>query len=373
MLLKRKQIEQREKETLAPYASCSADSRGRAYLEKEDDFRTCFQRDRDRIIHSKAFRRLKGKTQVFVAHYGDHYRSRLAHSMEVAQLSRDIARALNLNEDLAEAIALAHDLGHTPFGHAGEEEMDRLLRPFGECFEHNRQSRRIVEEFEEKNPDYPGLNLTFEVREGLSKHNTSYDRPSPEDNLMPSIEAQIVNVADEIAYMNHDVDDGLRAKIFKPKDLENIFIWRQAKRKIRQDQHFDTWIIGMISSLISIMAADLANNTSRTICMRKIRNADDIGKKNVMAAGFSKQMQRSTNELKNFLFRKFYQSPGVARYNRKGKRIIRSLFRRLLARPQLLPVKFRNRLENERAPIVIKDYIAGMTDNFAIELYKKYC
>ncbi|MFH1012856.1 MAG: dNTP triphosphohydrolase, partial [Candidatus Peregrinibacteria bacterium] len=232
MIFFREQIEAREKEILAPYAAFSVDSRGREHPESEDPYRTCFQRDRDRVIHSKAFRRLRGKTQVLVAGFGDHYRSRLAHSMEVAQIARAICRSLGLNEDLAEAVSLAHDLGHAPFGHAGQDEMNAILQEYGSRFEHNEQSRRIVELLEHKSPDYPGLNLSFEVRDGLIKHRTFYDNPPVTDTLMPSLEAQVANAADEIAYLNHDIDDGLRSGVLTLEAFDGLKLWESAKANV---------------------------------------------------------------------------------------------------------------------------------------------
>ncbi len=369
MLFTREQVEQREKKTLAPYAAFAVESRGRAYPEPEDPYRTCFQRDRDRVIHSKAFRRLKGKTQVFVAHYGDHYRSRLDHSMEVAQLSRDIARMLNLNEDLAETIGLAHDLGHTPFGHAGQDEMNTLLEEYGDRFEHNEQSRRIVEFFEEKKPDHSGLNLSFEVLDGLIKHRTTYDRPQTTDTLMPSIEAQLVNIADEIAYMNHDIDDGLRAKILQIKDLQKLPLWQHAEKGVDKSIPFDLWVMAMISSLIKLMVNDLAENTNALIRGKKIKRLDDVYGTPDPLSAFSAPMQGWTEELKTFLFKNFYQSPSVAEYNKKGKAVIRLLFQKLMKDPKLLPEKFQERLAIEKSHVVVKDYIAGMTDNFALVLH----
>ena len=371
MLLRRKQVEEREKKTLAPYAVKSAESRGREYDEPEDPYRTCFQRDRDRVIHSKAFRRLKGKTQVFVAHYGDHYRSRLTHSMEVAQLSRDLARMLNLNEDLAETIALAHDLGHTPFGHAGQEVMNELMEEYGEGFEHNVQSRRVVEFLEEKSPHFRGLNLTFEVRDGLIKHYTAFDKPESKDSHMPSTEAQIVNVADEIAYLNHDIDDGLRSGILKMEDLEGLAIWKKTKKKIDQNLSSPFLISAMISSLISLMVNDLAENTNYLIEKANIRNLDDIYQAKKMLSAFSDTIHRDSTELKDFLFKNFYQSSGVAEYNKKGKEVIRSLFKRMMEDQTLLPEKIQENPHNEEMYILVKDYIAGMTDRFALDLYDK--
>lgn len=360
MLLKREEIEEREKKILAPYAVKSSESRGREYEEPKDTYRTCFQRDRDRVIHCKSFRRLKGKTQVFVAHYGDHYRSRLTHTMEVAQLSRDIARMLNLNEDLAETIALAHDLGHTPFGHAGQETMNELLQEYGGCFEHNEQSRRIVERLEEKKPDYPGINLTFEVRDGLIKHRTYYDHPSPTDTLMPSLEAQVVNAADEIAYLNHDVDDGLRAGILKKEDLNELAIYQYVKNAGGQN-----------SNLMSLMVNDLAENTNQLIQESGVKSVDQVYKTKQPLSAFSNAFNKDCIELKNFLYKYFYQFSGVYEYNLKGQDVIRFLFKKLLEDPTLLPEKIRRNPYNEKVYILVKDYVAGMTDRFALNLYQK--
>lgn len=371
MLLKRKQAEEREKAVLAGYAAFSGESRGRAYAEPEDPFRTAFQRDRDRIIHSKAFRRLKGKTQVFVAHYGDHYRSRLAHSMEVAQLSRDVARMLNLNEDLAEAIGLAHDLGHTPFAHAGQDEMHRIMQQYGGRFEHNEQSRRVVDVLEDKKPEYQGLNLTFEVRDGLIKHRTTFDQPEMLDTLMPSIEAQIVNVADEIAYMNHDIDDGLRSGILHFDDMDHLALWQQAKTRIDLSLSLEYRIPAMISALISLMVDDLANNTNHNIEQFGIHVIEDVYKTSESIGCFSPAMVMKADELKQYLFDHFYTSPGVAEYNLKGQEVIHFLFDAFYKKPELLPEKLQELLPDEPKHVVVKDYIAGMTDNFALELYSK--
>ena len=369
MLLTRQQFEEQEGRALASYAIKSTQSKGRQYPESDDPYRTCFQRDRDRIIHTKAFRRLKGKTQVFVAHYGDHYRSRLVHSMEVAQLSRDMARTLNLNEDLTEAIALAHDLGHTPFGHAGQDEMHVLMQEYGDRFEHNEQSRRIVEILEQKHVEHPGLNLSFEVIDGLIKHRTTYDNPLSESSAMPSLEAQLVNMADEIAYKNHDIDDGLRSGILNPDVLESLKLWRLAKTKTRSDLPFELWEMGMISSLVTLMADDLLHNTDRLIQEHSIQTAADVCKTDTSLCCFSDGMRRMNDELKHCLYQNFYQSPGVAEYNDKEKRVIRLLFESFMKTPTLLPDKIRTFTESEPLHVVVKDYIAGMTDNFALGLY----
>lgn len=355
---------------LAPYAVKSLETRGRAYDEPEDPYRTCFQRDRDRVIHSKAFRRLRGKTQVFVAHYGDHYRSRLAHSMEVAQLSRDIVRMLNLNEDLAETIGLAHDLGHTPFGHAGQHAMDEMMETYGEGFEHNEQSRRVVEFLEVKKPLYRGLNLSFEVLDGLIKHRTTYDNPKSPDTLMPSLEAQIVNIADEIAYQNHDIDDGLRSGILDLKSLDHLSIWKRVKEMIDPGLPEHYLITAMISELMTVMVTDLAENTDRLVKKYKIESVEQINQSRYPLAEFSKDIRRESDQLKQFLFRNFYHSPGVAEYNEHGKEVIKFLFKTFMKDESSLPKKIRNNPYSEKIHILVKDYIAGMTDQFALDLYE---
>ncbi len=369
MLIDRKKAEELEVKTLATYAAFSKESRGREFEEKEDEIRTCFQRDRDRVIHSRAFRRLRGKTQVFVADYGDHYRSRLAHSMEVAQLSRDIARMLGLNEDLAETIGLAHDLGHTPFGHAGQDEMHEIMQEYGARFEHNEQSLRIVDHLEDKKPEYKGLNLSFEVRDGLIKHRTTFDNPEITDTLMPSVEAQIVNLADEIAYMNHDIDDGLRSGILKLEDFDELAIWEQVKEHDDPKKAMRYRISIAISSLISYMIDDLAKETSGLIDSHGIKTIEDVYKTAEGVSRFSEKVFRETQQLKHFLYEHFYQSPGVAEYNEQGKEVIRFLFEKLYNDPALLPEN--HKPGKEELHIVVKDYIAGMTDNFALELYEK--
>ncbi|MFH0838094.1 MAG: deoxyguanosinetriphosphate triphosphohydrolase [Patescibacteria group bacterium] len=371
MIIKREDLEGQELELLAPYAVRSAESKGRSYSEKEDPYRTCFQRDRDRIIHCKAFRRLNGKTQVFIAGYGDHYRSRLTHSMEVAQFGRDVARMLNLNQDLAEAIGLAHDLGHTPFGHAGQEALNEIMETFGSHFEHNEQSFKVVHELERKSDEYKGLNLSFEVLDGLLKHRTRYDRPAAFDHLMPSLEAQVVNTADEIAYQSHDIDDGLRSGILSDKALMKLAICKCAtaeKRlsgdsKIRQHQ--------IVTSIMSLMVNDLAGNTNRKIKKLGIRMVEDIYAHDGQVALFSDEVYHMAVQLKDYLFDHFYNAREVMKYNEEGKKVITGLFRTLYKNPEHLPEKYRAQTENEERYVVIKDYVAGMTDSFAMDLYNK--
>lgn len=369
MIIKREDIEGQELQLLAPYAVKSAESKGRAFTEKEDPYRTCFQRDRDRIIHCKAFRRLNGKTQVFISGYGDHYRSRLTHSMEVAQFSRDIARMLNLNQDLAEAIGLAHDLGHTPFGHAGQEAMNEVLSEYGAHFEHNEQSFHVVHELERKSDDYRGLNLSFEVLDGLLKHRTRYDRPESFDHFMPSLEAQVVNVADEIAYQSHDIDDGLRSGILTTDGLAHLEIWQAAcagkkcskTPEIRQHQ--------MVTGIMGLLVKDLALNTNENVREKGFTSVDAIYSYPHALAQFSEKVGKMAEQLKDYLYTHFYNASEVVKYNEKGKKLIICLFRNFYKKPELLPESYRARLEHEEKHMVIKDYIAGMTDSYALDVH----
>jgi dGTPase len=371
MIIKRENLEGQELQLLAPYAVKSSESKGRSFSEKEDPYRTCFQRDRDRIIHCKAFRRLNGKTQVFIAGYGDHYRSRLTHSMEVAQFGRDIARMLNLNQDLAEAIGLAHDLGHTPFGHAGQDAMNEVMETYGSHFEHNEQSFRVVHELELKSDEYKGLNLSFEVLDGLLKHRTRYDQPECFDHLMPSLEAQIVNIADEIAYQSHDIDDGLRSGILSSAEMMHLDIWKYAASDKRPSKLPKVQTYQMVTSIMSLLVNDLASNTSKKVKKAGIDSVEDIYKHESQIAQFSGKVSRMAVQLKDYLYTNFYNAKEVMRYNEKGKRVISGLFQAIHEKPENLPEKYRAELEGEERHIVVKDYIAGMTDSYAMDIYAK--
>jgi len=371
MILKREVLEAQELRLLAPYAVKSVDSKGRSFNEKEDEFRTCFQRDRDRVIHSKSFRRLNGKTQVFMSGYGDHYRSRLTHSMEVAQFSRDIARMLNLNQDLAEAIALAHDLGHTPFGHAGQDAMNEVMQKYNSRFEHNEQSFKMVSELENKSDDYLGLNLSFEVLDGLLKHRTRYDLPENFDNFMPSLEAQIVNIADEIAYQSHDIDDGLRSGILTVDGMASLDIWKMVTDKSQQSDIQEIQRYHWVTSLMSILVNDLAKSTNRVVEQAGIGSVKDVYNHSLQLAQFSQEIYDMSAELKDYLYANFYNASEVMKYNNQGKEVITKLFQKLYNHPENLPEKYQNKLDKEEKHIVARDYIAGMTDNFAMELLKK--
>jgi len=364
MILTRIDLENIEQQTLAPYATINKLSQGRIYQETQDPYRLDFQRDRDRIIHSHAFRRLKDKTQVFVAHYGDHYRNRLTHSLEVAQLSRDIARNLGVNEDLCETIALAHDLGHTPFGHAGELTFANILKKFNDTFEHNEQSKRIVTILEKKNPNYLGLNLTKEVLDGLAKHQTIYDQQGLIVQGSLSIEAQIVNICDEIAYHNHDIDDSIRAGILKIEDLMQIELFKQAYQNISATtpNHLITRM--SVSALIKIMVNDLYQETEKHILQENIKSLKDVHQSKTMLVSFSKEMKEKIMPLQKLLNNNFYHHPKVRKQSERGQKIIEFLFDLYLSHPPLELTKMSHD-KNEPLHITIKDYIAGMTDAFA--------
>ncbi len=367
-----------ERPDLASFAARSDRSMGRRYPEEFKDGRPNFERDRDRIIHSAAFRRLESKTQVFVNHEGDYYRTRLTHSLEVAQIAKGIARRLKLNEDLTESIALAHDLGHTPFGHTGEETLNELMKDHG-GFEHNRQSLRVVEELEDKYPYFKGLNLTWETREGLIKHPPF---PLQDDGgwleylpeLSPTLEAQIIPLADEIAYSNHDIDDGLKARFIDRNALLEIELWREMYEKVarkypgldERKMKYQT-----ISHMIGFLIADLVETTLTRIESMGIEGIEDVRKTREQIVSFSNETRRKNKVLKAFLHKKLYRHYKVERMRIKAKRYLALIFETYLKNSLLLPLKHQERMEEESKERVICDYIAGMTDRFTLDEYKK--
>ncbi|HEX9750315.1 MAG TPA: deoxyguanosinetriphosphate triphosphohydrolase [candidate division Zixibacteria bacterium] len=377
-------LHEREQRAWAPYAATSAQSLGRVHPDPPHPYRTAFQRDRERIIHSAAFRRLEYKTQVFVNHEGDNYRTRLTHTIEVAQIARSIARALALNEDLAESVALAHDLGHTPFGHAGEEALDARMKQDG-GFSHNRQSLRVVDVLERRYPHFRGLNLSFEVREGIVKHETIYDRPDAagfHPEWKPTLEAQLVNYADEIAYNSHDLDDGLRGRVFDPVDLEGIALWDELLAEAtRAEPDLDVKLRRhqIIRLLINRQVTDLVDFTTSRIKALEIKSLDDVRAANEMPARFSPEFAKKLSGLKQFLFEKMYRHYRIVRMARKADRIIGGLFDAYTQEPTQLPPNYRVRLQEASSdpvdPRVIRqvvcDYIAGMTDRYAMLEYRK--
>ena len=362
---------------LALYAIKGSETRGRRFPEPEHPFRSPFQRDRDRIIHSNAFRRLEYKTQVFVFHEGDHYRTRLTHTIEVAQISRTIARALGLNEDVSEAISLAHDLGHPPFGHTGEKSLNKLMKGSG-GFEHNAHSLKIVEELERRYPGFNGLNLTWEVREGIVKHNSEHDRPGLSEDfemdLRPCLEAQIVDIADEIAYNNHDIDDGLSSELIEAEKLMEVELWRTGFEEVKElypDEEPKILKYQTIKKIINSQVTDLVDTIKSVIEDESIASVDDIRKRERRIARFSPEMDKMNGELKRFLKKNLYYHHRVLRMADKATRIIGRLFETYMNEPRTLPPK--NYLDIERVgkERAICNHIAGMTDRFALDEYKK--
>lgn len=372
----REAFEAIEEKNLAPYASKCKLSQGREYEEAEHPYRSCFQRDRDRIIHSKAFRRLEYKTQVFVYHEGDHYRTRLTHTLEVAQISRSIARMLRLQEDLAEAICLAHDLGHPPFGHSGQDVMNELMKEKG-GFEHNRQSLRIVTVLEHRYPQFYGLNLSYEVLEGISKHFTDYDLPQGrlfKREGQPSLEAQVANLSDEIAYNHHDLDDGIRSGMISLKQLEEIEIWqevyestepqlKEANPEVRRHQ--------TIRQLINRVVTDLIQQTHENLEKNGIDSLKKVHDFPKPLVSFSPEIQKQVTQLKRFLFKNMYRHYRVERMADKAGRILQDLFKAYLNNPKILPPSVFSQNPSEEPQRAICDYIAGMTDRYALEEHQK--
>ena len=367
----RQELEALERQNLAPYAQLSADTRGRKHREPPPEWRTEYQRDRDRVIHSRAFRRLEYKTQVFLNGTGDHLRTRLTHTMEVAAISRNIARALKLNEDLAETIALAHDLGHSPFGHKGETVLNRLMKEFG-GFEHNRQSLRIVEELEQRYPRFSGLNLTWEVREGLAKHSPTRPPPGKGPGLAaksPSLEAQVADLADEITYYSHDLDDGLDSGLLSEKQLNrHVRLWRQATKTVESEygqlaDECRRYII--IRCITDLQVKDVVTTTEELIREVGVDSADDVRLQPRRLVRYSPQRRALNQELRKFLYQNLYYNPVVNEPHLRSRRLLEELFHRYLHDHQLIGGLAQKRARRDGWPRAICDYLAGMTDRYA--------
>ncbi len=381
MMFTRQILEEREAASLAPYGCQSRLSRGRAYgPDPEPEDRTAFQRDRDRILHTTAFRRLEYKTQVFVNYEGDYYRTRLTHTLEVAQIGRTVARSLGANEDLVEAICLAHDLGHPPFGHSGEATLNRLMVDHG-GFDHNRQSFRIVTELEQRYPNWPGLNLTWETREGIVKHETEYDIADAgefEPNKRGHLEAQIANIADEMAYTAHDLDDGLRSGLLAFGDLANLALIRRLRASLglpmdtvmlRAGQIDDMTRHRVIRRLIGIEVDDLLRATTQRIVDAGIDSVEALQMQPRNVIGSSAELAGENRELKSYLFQNMYRHYRVARMEAKADRVLTELFNTYIGRPEQLPPAVRERADDDvdRLYRAVCDYLAGMTDRFALD------
>ena len=375
MYSSRTQLENIEDQILAPYGVRSKLSRGRSHPENEPEYRTAFQRDRDRILHTTAFRRLEYKTQVFINYEGDYYRTRLTHTLEVAQIGRTIARALGANEDLVEAVCLAHDLGHPPFGHSGETALARLMVDKG-GFDHNKQSVRIVTQLERRYPDFPGLNLTWEVREGIVKHESEYDVADARDydvELRGHLEAQITNAADELAYTAHDLDDGLRSGMITPYMLGGITLWEILTESIgwRADELDDLNRHRLIRRLIGMEVTDLIEATFDRLRDSNVKSVGELQRLPYNVIGFSEDMHRRNRQLKDFLYLNLYRHHRVVRMQVKAERLISDLFTSYCAEPAILPRHVQEQLESRGLERTITDYIAGMTDRFAVEEHQK--
>jgi len=371
----RQQLEAHEDHILAPYGMHSRDSQGRAYPDKEPSYRTRFQRDRDRILHTSAFRRLEYKTQVFINFEGDYFRTRLTHTLEVTQIGRSIARALGANEDLVEAVCLAHDLGHAAFGHSGELTLNSLMADYG-GFDHNRQSLRIITELEQRYPHFPGLNLTWEVREGVVKHETEYDisdASAYEPELRGNLEAQIANVADELAYTTHDLDDGLRSGMITPADLAGLELWKLLLDSVGWDGQGqdDLTRHRLIRRLIGLLVSDVLEATDKRIAASQAHSARDLQKLDHNVIGYTDDMQRRNTELKKFLFKKLYNHPRVVRMAEKASRVLSDIFNAYLKAPAMLPYDFQALVKERGLQRTVCDYLAGMTDRYAIQEYGK--
>lgn len=373
----RQELEQEERQFLAPYAQFSGDTRGRKYSEAPPVWRTQYQRDRDRVIHSRAFRRLEYKTQVFLNGTGDHLRTRLTHTIEVAAISRNISSALRLNTDLAETIALAHDLGHSPFGHKGETVLARLMKGKG-GFEHNQHSLRIVEELEEKYPNFPGLNLSWEVREGLAKHQTAYDRPERRKDFRAkntSLEAQIANLSDEITYYSHDLDDGLDSNLLSEKELaRNVRVWAQAARAVKK-QHGDLpdecrrYFI--IRTIIDLQIRDVVQTSEHQIQAAGVQSADDVRRFPKALIQYSADRRKLNQELRKYLYRNLYYNPVVHQPNLRAVKMLGELFRHFLKHPGEIGDSSQRRLKKIGRHRAVCDYLAGMTDRYAMMEFER--
>lgn len=363
-----------EDEVLAPYAMRTRRSRGRRHPEEPHPFRTLYQRDRDRIVHSTAFRRLMYKTQVLVTQTNDHHRTRLTHTLEVAQISRTIARQLGLNEDLTEAIALAHDLGHPPFGHAGEQALDECMAAQG-GFEHNRHGLRIVEVLEYRYADFPGLNLSWEVLEAMAMHSKRADAADVRDYLgagQPLLEAQVVDAADSLAYDTHDLDDALSTGLLAPADLDEVEFWRRAVERVRQQHR----AIGplqfqptVVRALIDWQVSDLLEHTRQRLHQERVVTVDDVRRARGPLVGPGPEVRALKAGLEEFLHRRVYRHHRVQRMAAKGQRILRALFAEFCRVPELLPERYSKRVRGGQPERTVCDYLAGMTDRYAQDEY----
>jgi dGTPase len=368
---------------LADYAVRVENSRGRRHPEPQHPYRNDFQRDRDRVVHARAFRRLEAKTQVFTRRYSDHFRNRLTHTIEVAQISRTIAAQLGLNSDLVEALALVHDLGHPPFGHSGEKALDTAMRQHGLSFDHNLHALRIVEDFELRYAAFRGLNLTFEVREGIIKHSHDYDiKEHPElaeyllDQRSP-LEAQLIDLTDEIAYNTADLDDGYEARLLTVEQIADnvdLFARHYSEMKSRYPNAAEKLVFNEAMKVIfNGFVGDLITNTMRRVKVAGVNSLEDVRRHPERLAAFSSEVEEQRRRLKDFLYENLYYSPALAEEKEDAERITGELFAHWMEEPDDLPRNYREKAAQEPLPRVICDYIAGMTDPFIYQQYEKYC
>jgi dGTPase len=375
MLFTREVLEEQEDRNLAPYAIRSKNSQGRQFPQEEPPYRTCFQRDRDRILHTTAFRRLEYKTQVFFNFEGDYYRTRLTHTLEVTQIGRTIARALGANEDLVEAVCMAHDLGHPPFGHSGETTLARMMKDHG-GFDHNKHSLRIVTQLEKRYPDFDGLNLSWEVLEGIVKHETEYDQSDARDynpDVRGSLEAQITNAADEMAYTAHDLDDGLRSGMITEDMLSGIELWEilLGTLGIRNVDLDDLTRHRIIRKLIGMEVTSVVNHTAETLRQSSVTSVKELQSLNYNVVGFDEDMTQRNRQLKDFLYRNLYRHYRVMRMQTKAEATLTRIFQMYIAEPSVLPTHIQQLVAERGLERAVCDYIAGMTDRFAVDEYKR--
>jgi dGTPase len=366
---------------LAPYAMDVSRSRGRRFSESQHPYRHDYARDRDRVIHSRAFRRLEAKTQVFTTRYSDHFRNRLTHTLEVAQIARTVAGALGLNTDLAEALALVHDIGHPPFGHAGEKRLDDLLRPYGGRFNHNLHALRIVEQFEQRYLDFPGLNLTFEVREGIIKHSRDYSaKEFPELaeyllDLRPPLEAQLIDAVDEIAYNTADLDDGFEAHLIELDVIRSrVSIFAQAYAQVERrapEGRAKLMFNESLKLVLDRLVTDLITATRERVSEAGVASVEDIRRTPSRLAGFSAEAARLNGELKRFLFTHLYDNPAIVEDRERSVDALEELFRYYLQDPAAMPPYYAELAHHEPAHRVVCDYIAGMTDHFLLRQHRE--
>ncbi len=367
--------------SLASYAMDPGGSRGRRFPEPPHAYRNDYARDRDRIVHSRAFRRLEAKTQVFTTRFSDHFRNRLTHTLEVAQIARTVAGALALNTDLAEALALVHDIGHPPFGHAGEHKLDELLRPYGARFDHNLHALRIVEQFEQRYLDFPGLNLTFEVREGIVKHSSNYaprDYPELAEYLLdqrPPLEAQLIEWVDEIAYNTADLDDGYEAHLLELAVVQDeAGIFRETYGEVEATHHEGRGKLKFNEALKRVLdrlATDLIENTQERIAQAGVKTIEDVRAAPERLAGFGAEMRQANAELKRFLYTRLYDHPAIVEDRERSVACLEELFRYYLERPEKMPPYYYEQSQTAPRHVVVCDYIAGMTDHFLLRQHRE--